>query len=722
MILTFRLHVMKHLYKLGLFAAGLALTTSCEHPPLAFDVARPVSFERQEQIDAYQDLKTYISKEANPGFKLGAGVLVSDYNQSGVLYRLINRNFDEISPGTALKHGSVVKADGSLNLENVNTLFTNAEKGKVSIFGQGLVSHANQNAAYLNGLLAPLIVESPAFANSLNTSSLQAGTLNGYAVSGAGANVSVVENEGMGGSAKAIKLKSGSSASAPGDLKLVTPSIPVVPGHEYEVVFYIKSDAAGEGRVAFEGLKNNTPQKDWMNTGKSSEKFATGPGWKRVRFRISDFEGSSIKLHFDLGYAPNLTYYLDIQNLYVYDTQGEPLVSNLVANGDFESGSGWGGWGNNSTRGITAAGMGLNNAGKAFYVTNPSKTSGYWAVQTSYELPKPLDNGKAYKLSFWVKGSEAGVIRPELQSPNYSSNGFGTVNVSTAWQLITLTTTATAADRSRLVFSYGEFSGTVYIDNVVLSTAVAVGGTTIVPKNALEKQAIIAGELERWISGMVTHAAPKLNAWEVLTEPMDNANPAEVRSGLGRTLAADEFYWQDYLGKDYGVKAFQLARKYAKDNDLLFINDSNLEQNLDKCRGLIAYVNYLESKGAEVDGIGTQMNISLDTDKQAIATMFQLLAATGKKIRISGLNVAVGGTTDQATTEQYQAQQHMYQYAVGKYLELVPASQRYGITVIPLDSPANAAWRAKEPIGLWTEGFNRKPAYSGFAEGLKALK
>ena len=252
MILTFRLHVMKHLYKLGLFAAGLVLTTSCEHEPLAFDVAKPVSFESQEQIDAYQDLKTYINKEANPGFKLGAGIPASIYNQSGVEYRLVNRNFDEISPGTAMKHGSVVQANGSLNLENVNTLFTNAEKGKVSVFGQGLVSHANQNAAYLNGLLADLLVEPPAYANSLNTSSLQAGTLIGYATSGAGASVSVVERAGMEGATKAIQLKSGSSASAPGDLKLVTPSIRVVAGNEYEVVFYIKSDVAGEGRVAFE--------------------------------------------------------------------------------------------------------------------------------------------------------------------------------------------------------------------------------------------------------------------------------------------------------------------------------------------------------------------------------------------------------------------------------------------------------------------------------------
>ena len=179
-----------------------------------------------------------------------------------------------------------------------------------------------------------------------------------------------------------------------------------------------------------------------------------------------------------------------------------------------------------------------------------------------------------------------------------------------------------------------------------------------------------------------------------------------------------EFYWPDYLGKDFAVKAFQLARKHGNEKDLLFISDNNLEQNLDKTKGLISYVSYLESKGAKVDGIGTQMNISINTNKQDIATMYQLLAATGKVVRISGLNIAVGVTTDKATPELYQAQKEMYKYVVDKYIELVPAKQRYGIAI---SSPTDGS----DPIGLWTtptQGFIRKPAYSGFAEGLKGLK
>lgn len=374
---------------------------------------------------------------------------------------------------------------------------------------------------------------------------------------------------------------------------------------------------------------------------------------------------------------------------------------------------------------MTEDGQGAGNEGKAFYVTNPSVTDGYWGVQTSYELPEPLENGETYNLSFWVKGDAEGVIRPELQSANYSSDGFGMVNVTKEWKLVNISTTATAADRSRFVISYGEFAGTVYLDNVTLSSASLSGGTTtVVQRTPEEKEAIIAGQLEHWISGMVTNSATSVKAWTVVNEPMDDTKPGELKTGIGKSdLAADEFYWQDYLGKDYGVKAFQLARKYGDEGDLLFVNDSNLESNLNKTRGLIQYVNYLESKGAKVDGIGTQMHISAYSDKESIAEMFQLLAATGKQIKVSELDVAVGVTTDVATEENYKAQEEMYRYVVEKYLEIIPANQRYGITVwSPTDSPKNSSWRANEPIGLWTEGFVRKPAYQGVANGLGGSK
>ena len=48
---------------------------------------------------------------------------------------------------------------------------------------------------------------------------------------------------------------------------------------------------------------------------------------------------------------------------------------------------------------------------------------------------------------------------------------------------------------------------------------------------------------------------------------------------------------------------------------------------------------YIESKGATVDGIGTQMHIAIDSNKDNIAQMFQKLGATGKLIKVSELDI-----------------------------------------------------------------------------------
>ena len=137
---------------------------------------------------------------------------------------------------------------------------------------------------------------------------------------------------------------------------------------------------------------------------------------------------------------------------------------------------------------------------------------------------------------------------------------------------------------------------------------------------------------------------------------------------------------------------------------------------------MIEYVKYLEDKGAKIDGIGTQMHIVASSDRAKIDEMFTLLAATGKIIKISELDMGFAGNvkTPQVTAQQYAQQADMYKYVVKRYLELIPPAQQYGITIwAPQDSPANSSWRAGEPIGLWTESLVRKPAYVGVADGLK---
>src|SRR5699024_9139557 len=152
-------------------------------------------------------------------------------------------------------------------------------------------------------------------------------------------------------------------------------------------------------------------------------------------------------------------------------------------------------------------------------------------------------------------------------------------------------------------------------------------------------KAIVEQEIERWIETMGT-GLPYVNARDVVNEPMDDGNPYELESArTDSEISSDECYWHDDLGQDYADRACKLAGECGQAEDLLFINDYNLEYNLDKCKGLIEYVSYIESQGASVDGIGTQMHISIDSDKDNIAEMFKLLAQTGKLIKVSELDV-----------------------------------------------------------------------------------
>jgi endo-1,4-beta-xylanase len=137
---------------------------------------------------------------------------------------------------------------------------------------------------------------------------------------------------------------------------------------------------------------------------------------------------------------------------------------------------------------------------------------------------------------------------------------------------------------------------------------------------------------------------------------------------------------------------------------------------------LIAFVNELKTKGVKIDGIGTQMHISLNTSRAGIESMFKKLAATGLLVRVSELDILVNPTSATGfvlTQAIAESQAEMYQFVVQSYISNVPSSQRHGITVWGVMDASS--WRyqnGKDFPLLYDNEFNKKPAYAGF---LKAL-
>jgi endo-1,4-beta-xylanase len=566
MILSKKIYDMNKLYKIVLLTCLAMAVGSCANDSaLDFDYDKPESVANQEKINAYADLKTYVDKTVTPDFKLGAGISLSDYVSKGIINRLVDRNFDEITLGYEMKHGAVVQTDGSLNLDNVNKLLKTANEANVSVFGHTLCWHANQNAAYLNSLIAPDILSS------------------------------------------------------------------------------------------------------------------TGPGW-------------------DLIMAEN------------FETDN---TSNYTYNSGL-------------TFAFTAVGEGNNNSGRALKLTNASVRTNEWDAQLYLKFSPAVQLGEKYRLTMDVRSdvTASSPTQAQLNVGGYKHwDFFGAVPYTGTWTTYTKETTISAemVACNTIAFNLGKSAGTFYYDNIKIEKYNATGSVQTLEKTPEQKKAIVAEALDKWMSDMVTNCKPYVKAWDVVNEPMDDGSPYNLKTGIGKTLKEDEFYWQDYLGKDYAVEAFRLARKYGNSTDKLFINDYNLEYNIDKCKGLIEYVKYIESKGQKVDGIATQMHININTNKQNIAEMFELLAATGKLIKVSELDVTTG-TTD-VTEEILQSQAEMYKYVVDMYTKYIPANQRYGITIWGItDSKKDASWLPGEKQALWNLEFTRKPAYAGFAEGLKAMK
>jgi GH35 family endo-1,4-beta-xylanase len=243
----------------------------------------------------------------------------------------------------------------------------------------------------------------------------------------------------------------------------------------------------------------------------------------------------------------------------------------------------------------------------------------------------------------------------------------------------------------------------------------------------------------RWIEGMMTACEGKVKAWDVVNEPISgtDADGDGYYDLQHESSNTGDFFWQNYLGDlDYVRTAVRLARQYGPQDVKLFINDYNLESDWDdnaKLKSLIAWIGRWEADGAtKIDGIGTQMHISYFLDPQtqqnkqrALENAFRLMAATGKLIRISELDMGLVGTdgkdinTSDVTEEQHKAMAAYYTWIIKKYFEIIPAAQQWGICQwCVTDSPADSGWRPNQPVGLWDLDYYRKHTYAGFADGL----
>lgn len=698
---------------LPVLALGMVVESCVDDALLPYSVQKPTSVAQYEYLNNYDVLKSYLDRAKNPNFKLGLAASVSDFVQQGVVYEAVTTNFDEMTAGNAMKYASVVADDGTMNFSTVSNFVDVAKAAGITIYGHTLGWHAQQNMTYLNGLIADKeITVDPGDMEVVQDAYFDYSKYTDYPFYVMGYTPEFVDGCMV--------------SHYPGEWYqyFVADQIPTSVGLNYKLTVCIQGSAPGSLNAQFGNWGNLLEQtvsfnEDWQEV---SVEFANCPVESSfVVFQPGTFDGD-----------------VRIKWLKVTHTVAPSIGKEVpVIEHDFSDGEPISGWGE---------GLKISVVDGACVIENPSAAQN-WEKQLCYEQTTPFENGKTYFLRLKVKGTKDGAIVAGFQNPNgYVGCGdFPAFSVTTDWQEVKVSTTCTGDNATRLLFNVGDYEGTLYFDDVCLFYEEK---TNVIEMTPEEKKDTLTWALDNWVKGMMEATGGYVTAWDLANETVSGVdNDGDGFYDLQSSENGDpttNFYWTDYLGDiDYVRILESRARKYFKEYGgdpsklKLFINDFNLESWGDgnkKAKSLVEWIKRWESDGVtKIDGIGTQMHVSYilneadqKAQEDAIVNMFKILAASGKLIKISELDMGIVdkafGTavkTENVTYEQQLKMAEFYQFIISKYFEIIPVEQQYGITQwCATDSPADSGWRPGEPTGLWDSNFKRKPTYAGFANGL----
>jgi len=703
-------------------ALGAMFMASCadEFNTNNYTVDRPARTEAYAYLNDYQTLKNYVDRAKYPNFKLGIGTTASDYLKKELVYSLVNSNFDETEPGNAMKMASCVNSDnGDMNFGTVTEYVNAATDAGLSVYGHTLAWHAQQPVKWLNSLMKDkeLDIDPNALIETLvstmDYSTMPDGKFPHYPmgceppiVNGAlhfvpdgnwsqffifpGGQNQLTEGNYL----CRLYMKSDKEAGGVqltiqngwgGDAQNVTVAIPVEEGDKvYELNFPGITAKPGAGYDCI--LKPQTADAT-LDVKKIEFYKLESPAVeveKEVNFYTYETKPDGKFPHYPMGCEP------PIQNgaLHFVPT-GNWSQFFVVPGGDNQ----------------------LDEGDYVFYVdmaANKEASGVQLTVQNGW-------GGDAQQFTAAI-AVEAGRHTYALKFPGLTGSP------SKNYDCILKPQNADAT-----------------LDFYSLKVC-KVEKLNSIPLTDEEKKDTLTWAMERWISGMMEACEGKVKAWDVVNEAISGGNPdAEGVYALqhGTPENKDDFFWQDYLGDlDYVRTAVALARLYGPEDIKLFINDYNLESDWDqngKLKSLIAWIKRWEADGiTKIDGIGTQMHISCyanpqtqESKKAAIVNMFKLMAATGKLVRVSELDMgyvdANGNPVNTAdmTEEQHKQMAEHYKFVIKAYLENIPANQQWGICQwCATDAPADSGWRKGEPTGLWDKDYYRKHTYAGFADGL----
>lgn len=689
-----------------------------------YDVEKPQTIAQYEYLNDYAPLKENLDRSAHPDFKVSGALGVDEFNQQGPLFRLAAHNFDEIVAGNAMKMSSCVNDQGAMDFSKVSSFVTSAEDAGVSVYGHTLAWHAQQPKKWLEKLLADKelkIDPNQKTFKELSRQTYQDGPFPYFQ---------------MGCAPKVIN---GSMHFVPtGDWSqfFCMTGCSMKAGN-YVAVLHIKSTK--------EGMISLTAQNGWGGDAQNiTKKFAVKANeWVDAEVALDDIQGGN----YDFILKPEtFDGTLDLQSVTVGQYESPAMeVEQEVKYQTYQDGP-----------------FPYFQMGCAPEVINGSMhfvPTGDWS-QFFCLAGAALTPGD-YAVDVEIKSTKAGNIKMTVQNGwgGTAESFTGSVLLKEGWTTARFKMTLEQGGNYDFILKPETFNATLDLKSVSVKKIVKMNSIPLTPK---EKSDTLTWAMNKWVSGMMQATEGKVKAWDLINEAVAGAGNVNGFYPLqtANEKNPDDFFWQDYFTPEmYGPIVEKAARDaYAavegtNPADLkLFVNDYNLESDGDnnqKVKSLVYWIGVWEKKGQElgyntkIDGIGSQMHISyyedpqtLESKKKGIQNMLKIMAATGKLVRISELDMGyVDAEGNDVTTAQLEklpidervakekAMAEYYKWIIEQYFAIVPTAQQYGICQWSLtDAPTDSSWRKGLPVGLWNLNYQRKPAYGGFADGLSGAK
>lgn len=744
---------MKHTNKIfgTLLLATAVLNTSCvDDDKLEFAFEKPASIEGMEYLADYKALKEYVheTRGANPNFKLGVALAAADYTADGLVTRLANSNFDEMTAGNAMKMASCVADDGTMSFGNVENFVSAAKSNGMTIYGHTLAWHSQQPNKWLNSIIADKEMEVDPDAKVEKVDyELDCSTLSNYSWSGNPGTVITEWNKDG-----AVVITNPEATPNFWDLQYwLVNGISLESGKGYKLTITCKAEGESDALVRFK-------LGDWGNGANQQFSIPVGGDYEEITLDVTPVIESN-GLFFQHGDFVGKIYWKSMKITHSEAPVFE-IYTDQVTNGAMEKGKPMDNFvvrepGQSDVPGTPIAG---GPEGKNYIkITSHANPANSWDTQFFIYTPnKTWAGGEQYKISFWYKASEAANSETQCHGNPGSYMHYSMLSpnpsFTTEWQYYESTSSIPAAGdgMKSIAFNLNVNANAVdyYFADIHWYTIEKGNKLPLTPE---EKKDTLTWAMGNWINGMMGACGGYVNTWDVVNEALSGADKDgdgkyDLQSATRGTVSAEDaknnFYWQDYLGDlDYVRTAVRLAReKYAENGGegelKLFINDYNLESDWDdngKVKSLVQWIKDWEADGVtKIDGIGSQMHVSCYADantqkskEEHVVKMLEILAKSGKLIKISELDMgyvdASGNSvkTQDLTQEQHKQMAAYYKFIISKYFEIIPETQQYGITQWCItDAPADSGWRAGEPVGLWDSNYNRKHTYAGFADGL----